>query len=615
MTTAPRIAPCCLALALILGACSDRPTGPGRPTDPRSRGASLRGAEGHPGKAESRRGYIYGRGGRPMAITYEVRHGLAIWEGDIVVGKAGEIAATLDELRASRAGPQVGRVRGGVVIDGDDKRWPNGVVPYVIDGGLSNPSRATDAMAEIELVTNGVTFVPRTNESDYIKFVDSDGCSSPVGRDGGAQEIKLGSGCTTGNAMHEVLHSLGMYHEHTRCDRDAFVTINWDNIEDDRSFNFDRQCDDATDYFDYDVGSIMHYGATFFSKNGQPTIELKVESDDRMGQRDSLSGVDIQTINFLYGSFNDAPTAAIAPLSASYDEGSLLTFDGSASSDPDDAVLTYLWDFGDPRCDVTPLPGACTAVSPTHVYVDDGSYTVTLTVNDGYATGSTSRTATVLNVAPTVNAGADVTVVSGQLVAFSGRFSDPGVEDDPWSWTIDWGFGAQSTGSTSSQLATITASRAACAAGTYSVVLTVTDKDGGVGTDSRTLTVPYYGVSIDVTPTQSPNAVSLSKKGLLPVSILSTATFDARSVNPATVVLGDESGTDTPVARLANGRYQARVDDTNGDGRPDLVVMFETAALVASADLGAATTQLVLRGFLADGCTNVRATDTVTPVP
>lgn len=55
--------------------------------------------------------------------------------------------------------------------------------------------------------------------------------------------------------------------------------------------------------------------------------------------------------------------------------GQTITFDGSASTDPNDDPLTYSWDFGD---------GATgTGVAPTHSYAAEGSYTVSLVVNDG----------------------------------------------------------------------------------------------------------------------------------------------------------------------------------------------------------------------------------------
>jgi len=43
--------------------------------------------------------------------------------------------------------------------------------------------------------------------------------------------VSIGPGCVnTGAVMHEVLHTLGFFHEHNRPDRDNFVTIHFDNI-------------------------------------------------------------------------------------------------------------------------------------------------------------------------------------------------------------------------------------------------------------------------------------------------------------------------------------------------------------------------------------------------
>ena len=61
-------------------------------------------------------------------------------------------------------------------------------------------------------------------------------CSSYVGRIGGGQTISVGNAdgaivCKHGNIVHEIAHSLGFFHEHSRPDRDDFVTVHWDNIE------------------------------------------------------------------------------------------------------------------------------------------------------------------------------------------------------------------------------------------------------------------------------------------------------------------------------------------------------------------------------------------------
>lgn len=651
--------------------------------------ARMHQVEGYPTRGEVRTGFIRSRDGSPMEITYEIQGELAIWEGDIVVGRADEMVGTRAQLLA---GPQRG-----VVIDGDGFRWPGGVVPYEIAGDLPNQARVINAIAIVEQETAGVTLVPRNGEADYVRFVISDGCSSAIGRQGGMQTINLADNCTTGNTAHEILHALGMYHEHTRCDRDDFVEILWDNIEEGKEGNFVKACDGATDIDQYDEGSMMHYPPGGFSINSEPTIVSLRGLDHLMGQRDSLGPTDVVTINQLYGANNVAPTAVIAPLADSYPEGSPIGFDGSGSSDPDDAVLTFSWTFGDGTCAGVSPPAECSVATPVHTYADDGSYEVTLTVSDGFATGNTSTTATIVNVAPsvdagpdtfvnegslfsrggsftdpgadswtatvdygdgsgaqpltltnktftlshtyadngpysvtvqvtdddggvgndqvtitvhnvdpTVNAGPDATVTSGQTFDFSGSFSDPGVQDAPWSWIIDWGFGSDTAGSTNDQAAPILASRQVCVAGAYDVVLSVTDKDGGTGVDSLTLTVPYFEVGIDIKPSESPNAVGLRDRGFIPVAILSTPTFDAQEIDPATVTLGDEAGSETPVAIQNRGTHYALVEDVDDDGLLDLVLMFRVPELVSNGDLTGSTTELVLTGFANDACLHVR---------
>lgn len=62
-----------------------------------------------------------------------------------------------------------------------------------------------------------------------------------------------------------------------------------------------------------------------------------------------------------------------------------VTFDASASIDPDGSITDYFWDFGDGTTG--------TGVTATHTYASNGSYTVFLTVTDDDGlTDDTSRT-------------------------------------------------------------------------------------------------------------------------------------------------------------------------------------------------------------------------------
>ena len=59
--------------------------------------------------------------------------------------------------------------------------------------------------------------------------------------------------------MHELGHAIGFAHEHTRTDRDTYVTINFTNIESDKLSNFELKTDFVTNGISYDISSLMHY--------------------------------------------------------------------------------------------------------------------------------------------------------------------------------------------------------------------------------------------------------------------------------------------------------------------------------------------------------------------
>ena len=42
-----------------------------------------------------------------------------------------------------------------------------------------------------------------------------------------------------GHVRHEMMHTMGFYHEHSRSDRDDYIEINWDHIAEGREDQFD----------------------------------------------------------------------------------------------------------------------------------------------------------------------------------------------------------------------------------------------------------------------------------------------------------------------------------------------------------------------------------------
>ncbi len=164
-------------------------------------------------------------------------------------------------------------------------------------------------------------------------------------------------------------------------------------------------------------------------------------------------------------------------------EGSAVSFDGSASYDPDvgDSIASYVWDFGDGTTGL--------GVNPTHTYanVNTVGYAVKLTVTDTHgATNTASTTAIVNNVAPTVTI---TTPPVGLIypintpITLTGTYSDSAPAGSTETYTAQWAFDTTITtpvqtvsGGTVSTTYTFTAP------GVYTVKLAVTDSNGGVGT-------------------------------------------------------------------------------------------------------------------------------------
>jgi hypothetical protein len=186
-------------------------------------------------------------------------------------------------------------------------------------------------MAEIEAVSL-VRFVPRTDEVAYIRLVQNSQNSSFVGRIGGAQNVNLTTVPPTFVIVHELLHVLGLWHEHQRPDRDQFIEVIEPRIIPEFAFNF-AIVPDSHAFGPFDFDSVMHYGQCAFSQCGTAcfdnaaacrTIEVlppfqNVQS--LIGQRTHLSTGDIAAINALY----DAPFAPALPFADTFASGGLDT--------------------------------------------------------------------------------------------------------------------------------------------------------------------------------------------------------------------------------------------------------------------------------------------------
>ena len=242
---------------------------------------------------QPRRGVITGKTFLIKMVNYSPIDGEAIFEGDIVLGSVAQLDAAYQAIRDSTT---EGTIEG-IAITGH--RWPNGKIPYVINSNLPNRERVAQAIAHWEQKTP-IRFHQRTTEADYVEFRPANACNSAVGKQGGPQFVNLGPQCKTGNVIHEIGHVVGLWHEHSREDRDDFITIDLSNVDSSKIHNFNQHVTDGDDVGDYDYNSIMHYSAFAFARDSsRPTIIPR--NGASIGQRVSLSAGDIAAVREVYG--------------------------------------------------------------------------------------------------------------------------------------------------------------------------------------------------------------------------------------------------------------------------------------------------------------------------
>lgn len=250
----------------------------------------------HAVSSDIRSSFIMGNTFGMKEVTYTAKGGDAIFEGDILLGSVAEMEMVRKSVEETAEMEVTQGMARAVVIAGSQFRWPDGNVAFRIDPALPNQQRVTDAIAHWEANTN-IRFRQRTNEANFVTFRPSAGCSAHVGMRGGEQSVNLATGCTLGNTIHEIGHTVGLWHEQSREDRDSFVQIVFTNIQPDAVHNFNQHITDGDDVGPYDYGSIMHYPANAFAINpSQPTII----APQPIGQRSGLSAGDIAAVNRIY---------------------------------------------------------------------------------------------------------------------------------------------------------------------------------------------------------------------------------------------------------------------------------------------------------------------------
>ncbi|WKX93938.1 hypothetical protein Q1695_011310 [Nippostrongylus brasiliensis] len=204
--------------------------------------------------------------------------------------------------------------------------WPNGEVLYYLDPRLSaNARRVFRKGAERWEQSTCLRFIEKNSDQGAIHVHHGTGCWSHVGRvinPRQKQQLSLGKRCDRiGIAAHELGHAIGLFHTHSRQDRDAYLTVLPQNILNGQIDNFAKQKHDMSEEYGlpFDYGSLMNYGVTGFSR-GHKLITLLPRQPlhtQTMGSH-FISFTDFLTVNAHYGCNDKCKNAANAAKCKNY---------------------------------------------------------------------------------------------------------------------------------------------------------------------------------------------------------------------------------------------------------------------------------------------------------
>lgn len=235
--------------------------------------------------------------GVPVELDVEDFDGTYVLEDDIVLDPADVILSSGDVDAVDTSTAQ------GLAAVNAARTWPNGVVYYRFSENLpaymrDRVKRAMDAWERRTIIRFEHA---GPNRSAFVLIVPFNEryCRANIGYTGGRTHMWLSDVCSVGLIKHELGHTLGLYHEQSREDRDDHVQILWDNIQPWATSNF-RRYRSGRDIGPYNLDSIMQYSSFAFSRNGRPTIVARDDGKPFGGYRTKIHDLDARGVNRIY---------------------------------------------------------------------------------------------------------------------------------------------------------------------------------------------------------------------------------------------------------------------------------------------------------------------------
>jgi len=273
---------------------------------------------------------------------------------------------------------------------------------------------------------------------------------------------------------------------------------------------------------------------------------------------DNVGARDTSVVTIAVGEPNDLPIASFVFSPSTGETPLTVTFNASASNDPDGTIESYEWNFGD--------GGNGTGRVTTHNFLRAGTFTVNLVVTDNRGeVGTLSRQITILpgNQSPIASYTTNPNPPVGDApltVVFNGSgSSDPDGTIQNYSW--NFGDGTTATG--------VNTTHTYPNAGTFVSTLTVRDNDGATGVASIVITVN----PANVPPVA--NVVATPTTGNVPLAVNFNGTGSTDSDGTVVGYNWDFGDGNTGTGSIANhtyaaaGNYTAILTVTDEDGATD----------------------------------------------
>jgi hypothetical protein len=309
---------------------------------------------------------------------------------------------------------------------------------------------------------------------------------------------------------------------------------------------------------------------------GVPPGELP---DVSVGGRHSVLGVerpdDSATFRFLDVAFS-TPTNTDPTVDAGDDltieEGQLVTLRGTYSdADPNDDRHSLRWEVSSDNGQAL-APGQQSLFQFTAN--DDGRYAVTFTVTDARSgTSSDTILVTVVNVAPVVDAGPDLSGSEGQSISLHGSVVDAGLADIATvRWQVSSADGRTVFHGTGEDMSFVPVDD-----GIYNATLHARDDDGAVSTDTALITVANQAPMANAGPDLE---TSEGQQIVLDGSYTDPGTLDRHSfrwqvTSDTGLIVAEGMEEDLRFAPVDDGIYTAsyRVTDDSGASDTDTAII------------------------------------------